>query len=637
MQSHIDFETTSALDLAKVGVYRYVEDPSTRILCMGWQLPGMPQPEVWYPGQPFPAPLKQWRGMFAAWNDGFERTVWNTLGVRDHGFPPTRQEQWHNPQALAQQRNLPASLDGTAAALGTEERKDKDGKRLMQRMAVGKDITPTNLQRLGAYCAQDVRTEHAIADKIGAHWPASERAVYLLSEQINDRGILIDREFVALAAKAVEDYQHHTAHQMQARFGIAPTQVQALQAFCAERRVVLPDLRADTVAEVIAAAEFYPPDVVEALSMRERAAGNSPKKFAAMLRSVCGDGRIRGMFSYCGAGQTGRWSGRIVQPQNLPRPTMTYEATLEAMDALRASGGRWQALGDDPLGVLLNCIRPSLIPGPAGVFTVGDESAIEARVLPWLAGCEAPLNVFRAGGDIYLHNATAIYHRPITKADKAERQIGKVATLALGYQGGKNAFVTMGRGYGVIVPEAEAEQIKVRWREAHPEIVAYWWNLQDAAIACTQQPGLVRKVGHITMQHTGTALWARLPSGRALCYPRMHLRMTTPKWEMDKPEEERQQRLTLAFYAPVGNSMALEFTYGGRLSENFTQAVARDVLAEAMLRAKAMPIVLHAHDEIVAEGDHVEPLKEALTATIPWAPDLPLAAEVGLLERYWKA
>jgi DNA polymerase len=635
---HTDFETTSDLDLNEVGVYRYCEDPSTRILCMSYWLPGEDNPRLWYPGMPLF--VREWAlagGGFAAWNDGFERTVWDRIAVPKHGFPRLRQQQWHNVQAIAQQRNFPAGLDGTAKALGLSERKDAEGKRLMMRMAVGKDITPENLQRLGAYCVQDVRTESAADRKLGAHWPAKERAVYLLSEKINDRGILIDREFVALAAKAVADYQAHTAQEMKARFGIKPTEVQQVRQFCADRRVVLDDMRADTVESVLAAPEFYPEDVVEILAMRQKAAGNSPKKFAAMLRAVCSDGRIRGMFSYCGAGQTGRWSGRIVQPHNLPRPTMTYEATLQAMDALRAAGGRWEALGSDPLGTLLNCIRPSLIPGPRRVFTVGDESAIEARVLPWLAGCQGPLDVFRAGGDIYLHAASSIYHRPVTKEDKPERQIGKVATLALGYQGGKNAFVTMGRGYGVHVPEEEAEVIKINWRDAHPEIVKFWWNCQDAAMQATQRPGALFTVGLLKFRHTGSALWVQLPSGRSLCYPRMHLRMTTPKWEMEKPEEERKQKLTLCYYVPAGASMVLDFTYGGKLAENFTQAIARDVLAEAMLRVSDLPVVLHAHDEAVAEGEHVERLNEALTARIEWAPDLPLAAEVKVLQRYWKA
>lgn len=677
MQSaHIDFETASDLDLGEVGVYRYVEDPSTRILCMSYQTDTMKQPVVWYPGEPFPLMLMlvwKHRGMFVAWNDGFERTVWNWIGVRDHGFPKTTGEQWHNPQALAMQRNLPASLEGTAKALGLPEQKDMEGKRLMKRMAVGKDITPANLQRLGAYCAQDVRTEAGVDGALGSKWIADERRVYLLSEKINDRGIKIDVEFVRLAAKAVADYQAHMAQQMKARFGIAPAQIMELQKFCAARRVELPDLRADTVGEVLAFPEVYPDDVVEILRMREKAAGNSPKKFAAMLRAVCSDGRIRGMFSYCGASQTGRWSGRIVQPQNLPRPTMSYEDTLKAMDALRAAGGAWDALGDDPLGVLLNCIRPSLIPGRGGVFTVGDESAIEARVVAWLAGEKEPLRIFgEEGGDIYLHAAESIYHRPVTKADKPERQIGKVATLALGFGGGKHAFVTMGRGYGVLVPEEEAEAIKVAWRKAHGRIVTLWAVLDAMALkACGAKSWDYRPaqtildLGHYDfvtarLEELGIGfamskghLFAQLPSGRTIAYPnataervlapalkkiiyeRLLKEGKTPA-EAEASAHEGAMRRRVSFYSPKGASMVRDGTYGGKLSENLTQAIARDVIAEAMMRARDLPIVLHAHDEIVAEGDHVEALKEALTRNIPWAPGLPLAAEVGTTERYWK-
>jgi DNA polymerase len=639
MQSaHIDFESSSELDLNKVGVYRYVEHPSTKILCMSYTTADN-LILTWLPGRPLPRELFRHvinGGNLSAWNDGFERTLWEKICVPRHGFPRTRQEQWHNPQALAMQRNLPASLDGSAAALGLDERKDQEGKRLMQRMARGLDHTPENLERLGRYCTQDVRTECAADVKLGTAWSGQERRIYLISEQINDRGIRIDREFVEIAARAVAEYQAHTAQQMQRRFGISPTQVQRVKQFCADRRIVFDDMRADSVDSVLDASEFYPEEVVEILRMRSLAAGNSPKKFAAMLRAVCGDDRIRGMFSYCGARQTYRWSGRIVQPQNLPRPTMSYEEALRWMDILRRER-TWEALGDDPLGVLLNCIRPSLIPPRGEVFTVGDESAIEARVLPWLAGDERTLDVFRNGGDVYLHAASGIYHRTVTKEDKPERQIGKVATLALGYQGGENAFVTMGRGYGVHVPTEEAKVIKEAWRDAHPEIVQFWYDVQDAAINATSSHHSTHTVGRLRFYHNGSALWVEMPSGTALCYPKMHLRMTTPKWEMEKPPELRKQRLTLCYYVPAGDSMVLDFTYGGKLAENFTQKVARDVLAVAMLRAADLPLVLHAHDELVAEGSHVERLNEALTAPIDWAGGLPLAAEVKTLERYWKA
>jgi DNA polymerase len=307
------------------------------------------------------------------------------------------------------------------------------------------------------------------------------------------------------------------------------------------------------------------------------------------------------------------------------------------MEALRASG-RWEDLlpFGDPLEVLLNAIRPSLVPGYTECLTAGDESAIEARVLPWLAGDKNTLDIFRAGGDVYVHAAEGIYHRPLTKAHKEERQIGKVATLSLGFQGGKDAFRTMGRNYGVHVSPEAAEGIKVAWREAHPEIVAFWYALQDAAIAAIQRPGTEHHVGKLTFRHTGSALWLRLPSGGALCYQRAHLRMTTPKWEMEKPEELRKQKLTIAFYAPFGDNMVLDYTYGGKLAENATQAVARDVIGEALIREPALPYVLHAHDELVTEGEHMKRLDIALTTPIKWAPGLPLKADVHTMDRYHK-
>jgi len=667
--AHIDFETASDLDLTEVGVYRYVEHPSTRILCMGWRLPsdryGTP---VWFPhyGGRLPEELMQWvrEGRpLKAWNDAFERLVWEWIGVMRHGFVPARPEQWHNPQALAMQRNLPSSLDGSARALGLDEHKDVEGRRLMLRMTRGLDHTEANFNRLGAYCAQDVTTEMAADAKLGDAWQPKERAIYLLSERINDRGIMIDREFVGIAAKAVADYQSHMAGKMKREFGIEPTQVKRIQTFCAEQRIVLPDLRADTVEEVLAFPDVYPDSVVEILRMRQLAAGSAPKKFAAMLRAVGFDDYIRGMFSYYGAMQTGRWSGRIVQLQNLARPTMSYEEARGYMELLRRERD-WRCLGDDPLRALLNCVRPSLIPGLQDVFTVADESAIEARTIAWLAGCERVLAVFRGGGDIYLHNASTIYHREIVKADKAERQIGKVATLALGFGGGKRAFVTMGRGYGVHVPEEEADEIKNAWREGHPEYVTLWAVLDSWALKAVGAPEhayeyseRVREldmIGHVEdnlrrlgveFRMQGNTLWGRLPSGRAICYPnaKAEYKIANPILQIlleqgygIEDAASRAYRWRVSYWSPAGDSMLRDGTYGGKLSENYTQAVARDVIAEAMLRAADLPIVLHAHDELAVEGNHVERLNAALTDPIDWAPGLPLAASVTLFDRYWK-
>lgn len=663
---HLDFETRSELDLKKVGVFAYAEHPSTDILCLAVQAPDA-YVQVWFPGQPLPAILRT-AEHFSAWNSTFEWVIWNMIGVRRYGFPPADRSRFDNPQARAMAINLPASLDGAASALKLDVHKDKVGQRLMRKMAKGQDITEENLKRLGDYCAQDVVVEAAVDRKIRLPLTGTEQRVYTLSERINRRGVQIDLEYVRLAAQAAAEYQQHVAEQMVRRYGFGPRQVQEIGAFCAKHRVPLPDLRADTVEAVLQLGELLPEPVVDVLQMRQKAAAAAPGKYAAMLRAVNSDGRLRGMFSYYGAGQTGRWSGRIVQLHNLARPTMDIDFALAYMEILRRAK-TWKALGDDPLDVLLNTLRPSLIPGAAGVFTAGDESAIEARVLPWLAGEEGPLTVFRNGGDIYLHAAESIYHKPVTKADKAERQIGKVATLALGYAGGVGAFVTMGRGYGVHVPETEAEKIKVAWRIAHPRIEALWAVLEKMAIDALYEEGRVApecQIGYIgkrvqtlpvaeveahvkslgvQFKFKTSVLWLRLPSGRALAYPGARADFVTDdrfvQGYLDEGETEdearrRARRRRIRFESPAGDQMVRESTYGGKIAENLTQAVARDVLAHAMLLIEDEPIVMHVHDEAVAEGDCVKSMELALTTVPDWARGLPLAAEVSTLERYWK-
>jgi DNA polymerase len=661
---HIDFETCSDLDLKKCGAFAYAVHPSTDILCLAWQRPGEAV-SVWFPGEPLPPMAEH----FSAWNATFEWLIWNAIGVRRYGFPPRSRECFDNPQARAMAHNMPASLDGAAAALNLPVRKDMAGKKLMQKMAKRQDITPENLQRLGKYCVQDVAVEVAVNKRLRTYnLTPDEQAVYTLSEEINARGVLIDREYVQLAAQAAADYQGHVAKQMVKRYGFGPRQVQEITAFCARAGVPMEDLRADTVESTLLLGELLPEPVVDVLQMRQKAAAAAPGKYAAMLRAVSPDDRLRGMFSYCGATQTGRWSGRIVQLHNLARPTMEKDYALAYMDILRRER-TWEALGDDPLEVLLNTLRPSLMAPAGGVLTAGDEAAIEARVIAWLAGCEPVLTVFANGGDIYLHAAESIYHKPVTKADKAERQIGKVATLALGFGGGKGAFITMGRGYGVQVAETEAEQIKVEWRKSHPEYVMLWTVLEHMASAVT--PGKppnhedwrgqvdpvvlkhvednLRDIG-IEFRHDGFSLFCRLPSGRELVYPGARMRLSsqstlynyfrTTKGQTHEEAMANSYRHRLDFFSPEGDRMVKNSTYGGKLSENLTQAIARDVLAHAMLKMRHEPIVMHVHDEIVVEADRLDEVKAAMESPPDWTlrgvMPLPLAAEVNTLERYWK-
>jgi DNA polymerase len=326
----------------------------------------------------------------------------------------------------------------------------------------------------------------------------------------------------------------------------------------------------------------------------------------------------------------------VVQLHNLKRPDLKRAAIEQAMAALRESGGAWGSLMEfgPVLSVLGDCVRPTIAPA-AGV-TKSDASQIEARVLAWLANETAVLDTFKRGDDVYCTAASGIYGRRITKADEEERQIGKVAVLALGYGGGKGAFITMGRNYGVQVEEERAESIKTAWRESNPAIVQLWADVNDAMHACIFQPGLVREVGRLTFtMHDGT-LWCRLPSGRSLAWHGAYRVMRKPPWVDEDDEDPSKLRPVIAYKRPFNNTMVTDYTRGAVAVENICQAVSRDLLAESMVFAHRLPLFLHVHDELAAEGDCRDDLHEAMLRRVEWADGLPRGAETDYMERYFK-
>ena len=640
MTVSIDFETSSDADLKAVGAYVYSQHPSTKILCMAYAIDDR-EPAIWYPGLPFPAGLMLHVGMsrFNAFNSFFEYCIWNHVGVVQHGFPPLGLDQWDNTQATAMHRNLPAGLDGVAAALGLPERKDAEGTRLMRRMMKGGYASDADMHRLGLYCMQDVAVERAAGVRLG-NLPPDEDALYQLDQRINLRGVPVDVEFARLAARAAADYQATKAAEAQAEFGMNPTQIGLILLRLNIMGVPLDDLRGDTLDGILDTpmARFFPADALALLTLRREAAAAAPKKYAAMLRAVSADGRIRGMFQYCGAQQTGRWSGRVVQLHNLMRPTMPHGRIMEAMDTLRASGGQWGSLA--PFGPILevlgNMLRPT-IHAPGGM-TKSDFAQIEARVLAWLACENKVLGAFIRGEDIYKLGAVGIFDVPLAEVTKDQRQISKVAELACGYGGGRGAFITMGRNYGVNVTEARAEEIKTAWRDSHPGTVNLWAECDSAAKSAIYKPGTMHEAagGRLLFECRGGTLWCRLPSGRALAWHGARIVMRTPPWDLDKPLVEQGKRPVIAFQRPMGSGMMMDYTRGAVIVENVCQAVSRDVLAAAMLRAQHLPLFGHVHDEIWAEGNHVTELHDLMLVVPEWADGMPLNAETDWSERYRK-
>ena len=364
-----------------------------------------------------------------------------------------------------------------------------------------------------------------------------------------------------------------------------------------------------------------------------------------MIEGADADGRIRGCFQYYGAYSTGRWAGRRIQLQNLPRPKIKQRE----IDTLLTRLGQSEITAEEidlfygpPLSVISDCLRGFLIARPGHQLIGVDFSAIESRVLAWLAGEEWKLKIYRGDGKIYEHTAAGIYRIKPDAVTKDQRQIGKVAELALGYQGGVLAFQSMAKAYGIEISDGEAKSIKYGWRDANSRIVCFWADLENAARAAILNPGLKFKAGaqgrEVTYLVKGSFLFCQLPSGRVISYPYPKISTVDTPWGASK------EGVTHMGEHPKTKKWDRLKTYGGSLAENITQAVARDLLAEAMLRLRALgvDIVLHVHDEIVVEMqdnpaiDLVKTVENVMTEIPTWAKDLPMKAEGWASRRYQK-
>jgi DNA polymerase len=635
----IDFETYSECDIKTAGGYNYAAHPSTEVICMAWAIDDDEEPQLWTPDQPFPDRLSQavYSGAadWWAWNAAFERAIWEHVLEPRHDVAIPGPSHWNDTAALAATLALPRALGQCAQVLHLTEQKDTRGRYLIQRLCQPyrgeRRRDPELLDELYSYCKQDVETERAVKRHLTPYKPMSdrEREVWLLDQEINWRGLGIDAASVDHAINLI----FRTAETLNARAqeisgGVLPDvgSRAKVMAWAQSRGYTLTGYDKSAVLEALADPAL-PDDVRRVLEIRQTMGKASTSKYAAMQNLASDrDHRARGVFAYHGA-QTGRWAGRGFQPQNLPRPA--FGDTDNCIKLFRHQDPDLiEALYGDPMAALSSCLRGMIVPAKGNRLLVSDFSAIEARVLAWLADEQGPLDVFRNGGDIYCHAATGIYGRKITPKDKDERQIGKVAVLALGYQGGVGAFQTMAKAYRVEIEDKAADEIKVKWRKAHPKIVRFWYALEAAATNAVRHKGHDFEAGPITFRVVGDFLFAKLPSGRRLAY-----------------YQPRNGSDGLEFWgtdSKLGGRWAQLNTYGGKLCENVTQAVARDLLAEAMLRLEAngYEVVASIHDEIICEmpkgvGDLAT--MEQLMCELPdWATGLPMDAEGFECERYRK-
>ena len=630
----MDIESFSDVDLIKCGVYAYADSPAFEILLFAYSFDGGETQIIdLAQGEKLPAEVED--AIFdvsvtkTAYNANFERTCFSKYFGRY--IPP---ESWHCSAVQAAMLALPRSLEDVGRVLGLDEQKMKEGKELIRYFCVPCKPTKANGGRtrnlpchapekwelFKTYCKRDVDVEKSIRRKLhNFPIPESEMELYRLDQRINDRGVLVDMGLVEQAIACERLHKEVVTKRAYELTGLEnPNSVAQLKGWLGDKGMEAESLSKKAVADMIAETDG---EVEELLRLRLLMAKTSVKKYEAMERSVCSDGRVHGMLMFCGANRTSRWSGKIVQIQNLPK---NYIPDLElARDLVKQ--GRFEdieLLYDSTPNVLSELIRTAFIPKPGCRFVVADFSAIEARVLAWLSGEQWRLDVFTSHGKIYEASASSMFHVPMEEITKGSplRQKGKLAELGLGFGGAAGALISMG-ALDMGLTEEELPPLVAAWRKANPHITQFWWDVDAAAIKAVTEKQKT-KVGKIIFEYKSGILFITLPSGRRLSYVKP--RMAVNRFGRDS--------LTYEGISENKKWSRIE-TYGPKLVENIVQGTARDLLAEAMLRVekKGYPIVMHCHDEIIAEVPEgigsVDEMCEIMAIQPKWAEGLPLRAD----------
>lgn len=683
----VDFESRSPVDLKVCGVEHYAANPDTDVLCLGWLFDDdaghLWSPEFYYQGknaslEPLFEHVRA-GGLLVAWNARFDRKIWNEVCVPEYDWPETRPDQWLCAQAQGEANNLPASLDKAAECLNVVHHKDSKGKSLIGALSFGaihEWETVLNAQKLMQgmrnYCLTDNK---AMRDVWNATRPltANEWNEYHASERINDRGVEVDTEFAraaqAYAAAEMADVNadlaritgqditvtHHVRKAQWLHKQLEP--VPELQQLCEKRKgkgknqIIKPSADRPSREAILESIDYgrYPdilgPDtrnaVVDFLEAIE--AGNSAAvyKFRAIANTSVA-GRLHGQYSFNGGGQTGRFSGRGVQIHNLIRATIDKYNADRAIDAMEdILAGVEPAVLVETYGLpisrlLARLLRPTFIAPQGHLLVWADWDQIEARVLPWLSntpGGRRVLAVFERGDDIYKTAAAGIFRKAEADITDDERQIGKVAVLALGFGGGVGAFKAMARAYGVVMSDEEIQTIVDAWRASNPWAKTFWDDLKAAVYGAYRNPmtwfpaGRVEYLFHPQLMH-GTLI-CKLPDGRWLVYPQFK-EITYVEEDEDGNEFERK---SLSFVKGFSGGYARVRCWHGTFAENVTQATAASFLRTALVELSDVA-VLHTHDEIVAEVAEsdadamAERLTEAMTRLPDWATGLPLSVSV---------
>lgn len=642
----IDIETFSDVDLIRCGVYKYADSPNFEMLLFAYAVDDGDVHIIDIAGgeelpEEIIQTIKSDTVVKTAYNAQFERVCLSKYLKLPEG-EYLNPQSWYCTAVQTAELALPLSLADVGSVLGLERQKMTEGKELIKYFCVPCKPTKSNGNRtrnrpchdinkwetFKKYCMRDVDVERQIADKLKMY-PISdeEHRLYVLDQIINDRGVLVDSE---LAEQAVKLNSIQTAVAVEQAYMITglenPNSVTQLKQWLKENGVEIESLSKKAVKSL---ADETDGDVSEMLKLRLLMAKTSVKKYEAVIRSVCSDNRVHGMMRFCGANRTGRWSGNILQPQNLPQnhlPDLTLardivkDGDFEMLDMM---------FGNVP-NVLSELIRTVLIPKPNHRFIVADFSAIEARVLAWIAGEQWRIDTFRNGGDIYCASASKMFKVPVEKhgVNGELRQKGKISELACGYGGSVGALKNMG-AVEMGVQENELQGLINDWRNANPHIVRFWYEVGNAAMKATKEKTTV-PLGKLVFAYERGILFIRLPSGRRLSY--IKPRIGTNRFGGDS--------ITYMGINSAKKWDRLE-TFGGKLTENIVQGTARDLLANALINAAnaGYDTVFHVHDEIICEVPNgygsVDELCKLMCIKPEWADGLPLNAD-GFEYEYYK-
>lgn len=631
----IDLETYSDQPLAKTGVYRYVESPDFEILLFAYSVDGAPVQQIDLAcGEKIPSEilcaLEDDKVTKWAFNANFERICLS----RFLGYPTgvyLEPDSWKCSMVWAAYMGLPLSLEGAGAVLGLEKQKLAEGKDLIKYFCQPCAPTKSNGQRtrnlpkhspdkwlaFKKYNIRDVETEMSIQARLLKYpVPDSVWEEYHLDQEINDRGVGLDMELVRQAIQMDGRSRSELTQAMKELTSLDnPNSVQQMKQWLADNGVETDTLGKKAVAELLKTA---PPQLQKVLTLRQQLAKSSVKKYQAMETAVCADGRARGMFQFYGANRTGRWAGRIIQMQNLPQNHL--DDLSEARGLVRAGGfDALEMLYEDVPDTLSQLIRTAFVPQENRKFIVADFSAIEARVIAWLAGEKWRQDVFAEGKDIYCASASQMFGVPVEKhgVNGHLRQKGKIAELALGYGGSVGALKAMD-ALEMGLSEDELPALVSAWRQANPKIVQFWWAVDRAVMDAVARRTTTKTHGIIFSARNGM-LFITLPSGRSLSYVKPKI-------------GENRFGGDCITYEGVGGTKKWERidSYGPKFVENIVQATSRDILCCAMKTLRCCSIVMHIHDEVVIEADRrmsLQAVCDQMGRTPPWASGLQLRAD----------